>query len=272
VRVLRRVLVIALLALLAIAPVALSASRRAGPRHVTLAVPVPTAADLTVAEIHFEHGTHSARAVRAAVLRLSAGATGSDLLLAGSSPDWLRGGVRVLVVLVHRPAGGARGTIPLTVTASRSLGVPVVHSRAGVFAAPPVSGSAAPCDLPGGVGALRVLYATGPALTGFSSAQVLAEAWDAACGRAYDAGFKTGVTAAPPTPGTPTGPSPPVPTPVPPTPCSGTTLPNGTCCPPNAMCACPPPCGCSGTNPCPADTRQIACPLALRPRVIVCPA
>jgi hypothetical protein len=263
--VLRRVLVVALLALLAIAPAALPASRRAGPRRVTLAIPVPTAADLTVAEIHFAHGTRSARAVRAAVLRLSAGATGPDLLLAGGSPGWLRGGLRLLVVLVHRPAGGPSGSVPLTVTASRSLGIPGVQARAGVFAGPSIAGSAAPCDLPGGVGGVRVLDAGGPALPGFSSVEVLAEAWDAACGRAYDAGFRTAVTGAPPTPGAPAGPSPPVGGgPVPPSPCTGQTQPNGTCC--------PQPCGCTGASPCPASTRQIACPLAVRPRVLVCPA
>jgi hypothetical protein len=188
------------------------------------------------------------------------------------------GGPRTLVLAVNeRPRGSLAPDllrIGLRVRAARSLGAVSVRQavdplplRVGAAAVPALCGPAATRRTLGGAD-LRLVLASGRAVSGFGAAAAVAQAFDAVCGRPYDPAFVRAV--------------------------SGCTSLVAGCCPPNAMCASPtppsPPSACPPNGQCPVTTpappvcppcprppcaaAAIACPLtpARALRLLPCPA
>jgi hypothetical protein len=246
-------------------------------RYVT----TPAQFDLTLAEITFTRRAHVAGA------RASAGHHVSPIRLALVGPlglDYVAGAVtrfavggrpRVLVLVVNRRPRGSLAPdlvrIGLAVTSSRGLGAPAMLAIRNPFTAPASGLTPALCDLPIrapslAAGDLRSVLSRGLPLTGvradgavkFGAAAAVAQAYDAVCGRPYDAAFRQAVTH-----GSSTS-------------CEAGGAAVVPCCPPNAMCAPPPcpPCPCTGLGcrvpvaasgptaiACPLQSQPIACPL-----------
>jgi len=119
--------------------------------------------------------------------------------------------------------------VQLRLSARRALGVPTTFKLANPFFHPKLARKPALCNLslPGFTldgSQLKALGSHGAPLVGFDVADSVAEAYDVACGLAFESAFKQAV-AQPVVP-----PTPPTPTPVPPgcTPCDPSP---GTACP-----------------------------------------
>jgi hypothetical protein len=256
--------------------------------HVSLKAPADL--DLSVAELRFSGRGGSS-------LRLSlTKAPGLYYAAGGLVVDPTPGGPRAIVVLVNeRPKGSKvadRSTIGLDVSGSTGLGAPVVRQLVNPFALSAGAASAARlCGLGGdnGESDLRVLLSGGHPLAGFRPAHALIEAYDVACGLAYNPLFAREVTgcgtslvagccppnamcAAPvqppvvsPTP-TPAPPAPPTPTPAPPTPTPSPPTPVPTPIPSPPICSCPSPPVCGPGEACPL----YVCPLLNESEAIAC--
>jgi hypothetical protein len=182
--------------------------------------------------------------------------TGLDFMAGAVTRFSVLGRPRALVLVVNRRPRGSLAPdlarIGLTVRASARLGRPLLWQASNPLTRPSAL-TPALCDLPprGGPLAasdLRSVLTKGPALSGFSAREALAQAYDLVCHRPYQQAFRLAVTqgsgaACEPRPGV-------------------------LCCPPNAICA-PPPCPACPcpTAPCPVPLAQapktaVACPLA----------
>ncbi|MCW3056190.1 MAG: hypothetical protein JWO21_159 [Solirubrobacterales bacterium] len=244
-------------------------------------VTTPGQFDLTLAEITFTRRPHVAGAgasgghhvtpIRLALL----GPLGLDYVAGAVTRFAVGGRPRVLVLVVNRRPRGSLAPdlarIGLAVTAARGLGAPAMLAILNPFSRPASGLTPALCDLPirgpslAG-GDLRSVLSRGLPLTGaraggavkFSPDAAIAQAYDAVCGKPYDAAFRQAVTQG-------SSPS-----------CEGAGAGVVPCCPPNAMCAAPPcpPCPCTGlgcrvplaaSGPtaivCPLQSQPIACPL-----------
>jgi len=219
----------AALALLAAGALALAIGLGAGARagHATAPVAMrssfvtlsPAPDDLALAQVSYRHTGRqplSARSPRVAVI----GPFGDDYLAAvavarSSTP----GALRALVLLVNRPSPLLEPvSVPVRVSAQRSLGAPTVRTLADPFTRPASGRTPALCDLPTHGLALSgsqlgVVYSRGTPLTGFDAASAVAQAYDAACGLPYASAFKQAVESS--SSGSPS-PPPPTPSPSPP--------------------------------------------------------
>jgi hypothetical protein len=232
---------------------------RAWKEHLT----GPSQFDLTLAQISFGAparvaGQATSRPRREAPMRLVLPAsTGLDYVAGAVTRFSVLGRPRALVLAVNRRPRGSLAPdlarIGFTVRALGRLGDPLLWQTSDPITRPSAL-TPALCDLPtlgGSLAAsdLRSALSRGRALSGFSAATALAQAYDLVCHRPYRPAFRLAVTQG-----------------------SGTACepvrPGTLCCPPNAMCAplpCPT-CPC-GAPPCPvplaaARTALIACPLA----------
>jgi hypothetical protein len=226
-------------------------------------VAAPGQFDLSLAEISFGAPAHVARQRasarrRESPIRLALRGTAGLNYVAGAVTRFsVRGRPRVLVLVVNRRPRGSLAPdlarIGLTVTAPRRLGVPVLVQISNAFKRR-TGLKPALCDLPirGAslkASDLRSALNGGLPVGGFAAAAAVAQAYDAVCGRPYDAAFRALVTQ---------GASPR---------CEPPQASSVACCPPNAMCAPPPcpPCPC-GAGPCPMGVGRsaqaaLACPL-----------
>jgi hypothetical protein len=243
-------------------------------------VTTPGQFDLALAEITFTRRAHVAGAGASAAHHLSpirlalVGPLGLDYVAGAVTRFAVGGRPRVLVLVVNRRPRGSLAPdlarIGLAVTAARGLGAPAMLAIRNPFTAPASGLTPALCDLPIRgpslvAGDLRSLLSRGLPLAAapadgavkFGAAAAVAQAYDAVCGRPYDAAFRQAVTH-----GSSTS-------------CeaAGAGVP---CCAPNAMCAPPPcpPCPCTGLGcrvplaasgptaiACPLQSQPIACPL-----------
>jgi hypothetical protein len=252
----------------------------AGARVFKQYVTAPGQFDLTLAEITFGPPTHAAgagasRGHRVSPIRIALpGPVGLDYVAGAVTRFAVRGRPRVLLLVVNRRPRGSLAPdlarIGLTVTAARRLGAPVMLAIRDPFTRPASGLTPALCDLPIrslslAAGDLRSVLSRGLPLTGagadgaakFGAEAAVAQAYDAVCGRPYDAAFRQAVTQ-----GSSTS-------------CEGARASPVPCCPPNAMCAPPPcpPCPCGGlacrVPLAPSGQAAIACPLQSQP--IACP-
>jgi hypothetical protein len=233
-------------------------------------VVAPAQFDLSLAEVRFGRPARGARARAsrgAGSIRVALrGPTGLNYVAAAVTRSGVSGGSRVLVLVVNRRPRGSLAPdlarIGLTVTAARRLGAAVVSQVSDPFTRARIGLTPALCDLPTrgaslAAGEIRSVLSRGVALTGFSAATAIAQAYDVVCRRPYEQAFRQAVS--------PT--SPPA--------CETGKTNIGLCCPPNAICAPPPcpPCPC-GSIPCATPLHSgrqvvIACPLQAPP--IACP-
>jgi hypothetical protein len=227
-------------------------------------VAAPGQFDLSLAEISFGAPAHVARqgasgSRRESPIRLALRGTAGLNYVAGAVTRFsVRGRQRVLVLVVNRRPRGSLAPdlarIGLTVTAPRRLGLPVLVQISNAFKRGGTGLKPALCDLPIRGASLRAsdlrsALNGGLQVGGFGAAAAVAQAYDAVCGRPYDAAFRAAVTQ---------GSSPR---------CEPPQASIVACCPPNAMCAPPPcpPCPC-GPGPCPmavgrSGQAALACPL-----------
>jgi hypothetical protein len=236
----------------------------------------PAQFDLSLSELRFSGRptrTHSSALRLARSIRLAVTGPTGLYYVAGAVTRFSDGKrPRVLMLVVNRRPRGSLAPdlarIGVAVTAARRLGAPVLAQVSNAFTRARSRGpSPALCDVPVAgsltAGALRPLLGRGPALEGFDAPGAIAQAYDAVCGKVYDAAFRAAVTRG----STPTC-----------APAGAEVVP---CCPPNAPCApppCPPcearPCPPCGCPPCPLAAGQearlaIACPLQTEP--VICP-
>jgi hypothetical protein len=222
----------------------------------------PSQFDLTLAQISFGAparvaGQATSRPRHEAPMRLVLPvSTGLDYVAGAVTRFSVLGRPRALVLAVNRRPRGSLAPdlarIGFTVRALARLGDPLLWQTSDPLTRPSAL-SPALCDLPAHGGSLaasdlRSPLSRGPALSGFSAAAALAQAYDLVCHRPYQPAFRLAVTQG-----------------------SGSACESGPgipCCPPNAMCV-PPPCPTCpcGTPPCPvplaaAHTALIGCPLA----------
>jgi len=201
----------------------------------------PAPDDLALIELRFRGAGH--RQLNDHTLRLGVGGPFGDDYLAGAvALAGSRGGARLLVLIVNRPSPlEDPASVRLLVRSRRTLGVPQVERLSDPFSDPRLGGTAI-CSLRLSgrlaAGALRALQTRGRALSGFTPAEAVADAYDVACGLPYGSAFKELVTASPSAP-SPPAPSPPTPRP-------------------------------PGCTPCPPEP-GIACPLALAPDICTAP-
>jgi hypothetical protein len=233
-------------------------------------VKAPSQFDLGLAEVGFGAparvaGQATSRPRAEAPMRLVLPtSTGLDYVAGAVTRFNVLGRPRALVLVVNRRPRGSLAPdlarIGFTVRALARLGDPLLWQTSDPLTRPSAL-TPALCDLPtlGGSLAtsdLRLVLSRGPALSGFSAAAALAQAYDLVCHRPYEPAFRLAVTQG-----------------------SGSACESGRpgilCCPPNAMCVplpCPT-CPC-GTPPCPVPlaaprTALIACPLASA--TVACP-
>lgn len=178
--------------------------------RVSLAAPAQS--DVAVAQVRYAvpHGPRPA-------LRLAlAGPTGLDYVAVALPRHQPRHADVALVAVVNRRPQGSQAPdlarILLSTRPSRSMRAPAVTQATNVLAAAPVSAPAA-CALGAlTVSDLRFALRAGAPPAGFGARSTIAQALNAACGRAVDAAFRTAV--APPALPAPS----PKPTPCPPCP------------------------------------------------------
>jgi len=233
-------------------------------------VVAPAQFDLSLAEVRFGRPARGARArasrgvgsIRVALR----GPAGLNYVAAAVTRAGVSGGSRALVLVVNRRPRGSLAPdlarIGLTVTAARRLGAAVVSQVSDPFTRVGIGLMPALCDPPTpgaslAAGEIRSALSRGVALTGFSAAAAIAQAYDVVCRRPYEQAFRQAVTQG-------SGPT-----------CEAGPAIVASCCPPNAICARPPcpPCTC-GSIPCATPlgrARQavIACPLQTPP--VACP-
>jgi hypothetical protein len=231
-----------------------------GTRSWKVAIRGPVQFDLSLAQIgfgapaHAAAGSHGGR--RTSTIRLAIrGTTGLDYVASALLRSSPLGRPRALVLVVNRRPRGSLAAdlaeIPLTVTAPRRLGDPLVIESSDPLTRPRALAPAL-CDLPirGASlepGGLRPELSRGPSLGGWNAQEAIAQAYDLVCHRPYLQAFRQAVSQS-----------------------SGAGCESGQgapllCCPPNAMCV-PPRC-----PPCPCD--PAACPAAVGTRedLLVCP-
>ncbi|HEX3517417.1 MAG TPA: hypothetical protein VHT29_00115 [Solirubrobacteraceae bacterium] len=156
----------------------------------------PAPDDLALVEIEFPRA-HGSQAISRRTLALTLGTPiGSDYLVVVTPSFRPTRSPRAFVLIVNRPSplfDPAR--IPLRMQTARALGSPRLWSLANPFSHRPVGLTPALCHMPlhGAstlrASALRTLRSQGPALTGFSPAATVAEAYDVACGLPSEAAF-----------------------------------------------------------------------------------
>jgi hypothetical protein len=213
----------------------------------------PAPNDLALVEVEFP-GAHGSQAISRRTLALTLGTPiGSDYLVVATPSFRRTRSPRGFVLIVNRPSplfDPAR--IPLRVQTARVLGAPRLWSLANPFTHRQVGLTPALCDMPldGAsalqASALRALRSQGPALTGFSPAAAVAQAYDVACGLPSEAAFARALGR----------------------PSEGECSPvRALCCPPNAVCAKPvqgptPPetPGCPPCDPRPGYACPAICP------------
>jgi hypothetical protein len=193
--------------------------------HVTLS---PAPGDLALAEIAF-HGPSSTKLTARGLQVAGPGALGDDYLAVASARFRTPGGPRVLVLLVNRPSPLLDPVnVRLRLSSRRALGAPRVRTMTNAFARAGTGVGSALCGLPLHGSALRgselrALGSRAAPLTGFDTADAVAQAYDAVCGLHYASAFKQVVTQplapTPPAPTPPPAPAPPVPAPPGCTPC-----------------------------------------------------
>ncbi len=212
------------------APVrATRASLRSTRVHVS-----PAPGDLALVELSFNG--HARVRLSAHALRVAVSGPFGDDYLASAAP--LRG-ARAFVLVVDRPSPlEDPASVALLVRAQRGLGAPRTTVVTDPFSDPRVA-SRALCALPHAgaslsAAGLRALGSHGTAISGFSAAAAVAEAFDVACGLPYERAFREVVTRPAAVPVAP-APAPPAPRP-------------------------------PGCTPCPPEP-GIACPLALAPDI-----
>jgi hypothetical protein len=209
----------------------------------------PAPADVSLVAIRFPRSGGLALGARSLRVTLS-GPFGADFLaLALPRRNTHRA---ALLLLANRPSALLDpATVHLRVRSSAQLGAPLMRRQDDPLSRSVTHPNRALCNLsragaPLAASSLRALGTRGAQLAGFSAAGAVAQAYDAACGLPYAAGFKQAVAGS--GPGCATGSScEPTPVPAPPTP-----LPPG---PPR----------CTPCNPAPG----IACPLSAREAVCV---
>jgi hypothetical protein len=233
------------LALLVIAAVAVAMTLVSGPRSardasarswVTTLSPAPD--ELALAQITFPDAAR--RQLSPQTLHVTVGVPfGDDYMAVGAVSRALTPGVaRALVALVNRPSPLDDPVhVRLRISASRTLGAPVVRTLADPFARLASAPRPVLCDLRLHGRALsgsqlRVLGSRGVGLAGFDAASVVAQAYDAACGLPFASAFEQAIV--PSSGGESTTPTSPVPEPRPPV----GRLP-GEGCEPRAGYACP---------------------------------
>ncbi|MGH2843764.1 MAG: hypothetical protein ACRDKL_09295 [Solirubrobacteraceae bacterium] len=236
----------AILGLLSIAAVALAGAgaRSAGSRaDRATAVPAtrvwrvavsPGPEDLTLLQLSFHAST--LRPITQSSLRVGVRGPFGDDYLAVATPRFATPGVRqALVLVVNRPSPLLDpAAVRLRVAAWRSFGGPTINRLGDPFARPAADAPAALCDLRRHgeeltASGLRALGSRGAALSGFSAAGAVAEAYAAVCGLPYSASFRQLIRPAVPSLPAPESPSP-APTPPAPTPPEG-KLPGEGCVP-----------------------------------------
>ena len=249
-----RMIVPSVLAVSLLAPAPAAAAHANSQRVWKVSVAAPAQFDLALAEVRFTRRAHAAgvgsRASQLArSLRIAlAGPAGQDYVAGAVTRFAVHGRPRILLLVVNRRPRGSLAPdlarVGLAITASRRLGAPVLSQVSDPFTRPR-SGGAVPalCDLPVSAGggslaatALHALLGRGAALEGFSAEAAIAQAYDAVCGKPYDAAFRKAVAAG----SAPT--------------CQAGAAQALPCCPPNALCAPPPcsacPCQACACSPC----------------------
>ncbi|MGO9321359.1 MAG: hypothetical protein ACLQBY_11250 [Solirubrobacteraceae bacterium] len=185
----------------------------------------PAPSDLALAQIRLEGSAReriSSRALSVAVSR----PFGDDYLAVATPSFGTPGGPRALVLLVNRPSALLDPVhVQLRLTARRTLGAPLTRKLSDPFTRPANAPRPPLCDLPLHGSALsaadlRPLHSRGGALTGFSAASAVAQAYDVVCGLPYASSFAQAVGQSPapssPTPPEAPSPAPPAPSPAPP--------------------------------------------------------
>jgi hypothetical protein len=218
--------------MLAALAVSLAVPAAAQAHRIRLAAPVQF--DVSIAQVRYAvpHGSRPA-------LRLAlAGPTGLDYVAVALPRHQPRHAVVALVAVVNRRPRGSQAPdlahVLLSTRPSRAMRAPTVTQAANVLAAKPASAPPA-CALGAlGVSDLRFALRAGTPPPGFGARSTIAQAFDAACGRAVDAAFRTAV--APPALPAPS----PKPTPCPPCPPFPPAKPSIVC-PTPAPAACPEP-------------------------------
>jgi hypothetical protein len=196
--------------MLAALVVSLAAPAAAQAHQIRLAAPAQF--DVSIAQVRYAvpHGSRPA-------LRLAlAGPTGLDYVAVALPRRQPQHAVVALVAVVNRRPRGSQAPdlarILLGTRPSRAMHAPTVTQATNVLAAAPASAPPA-CALGSlTVRDLRFALRAGMPPPGFGARSTIAQALNAACGRALDAAFRTAV--APPAPPAPS----PKPTPCPPCP------------------------------------------------------
>jgi hypothetical protein len=155
--------------------------------------------DLALAQLAFPEAGRQLR-LSGSLLRVAvSGPFGDDYMAAAALPRTLeRGGPAALVLLVNRPSAlDDPVDVHLRLLAERSLGTPLARTLANPFARA-VGARPRLCDLDLRGRALSgsqlgALSARGAALTGFTPAEAVAQAYDAACGLPVAASFARAV-------------------------------------------------------------------------------
>jgi len=127
------------------------------------------------------------------------GPFGDDYLAAAAPRSRTPGLAQALVLVVNRPSPLLDPVaVRLRISASRSLGAPVLRTLANPLAPSAAHAAPALCDL-GGHGSaiagsqLQALGARGGALPGFDAAGAVAQAYDLSCGLPYASAFRLAV-------------------------------------------------------------------------------
>jgi hypothetical protein len=187
----------------------------------------PAPNDLALAQIKLEGSAReliSSRSLNVAV----SGPFGDDYMAVATPSFRTAGGPRALVLIVNRPSVLLDPVhVQLRLTARRELGAPSTRVLANPFMRPASAPRPSLCDLPVHNSALtaaelRPLHSRGGALTGFSTASAVAQAYDAVCGLPFASSFEQAVEhSQAPSPTPPEVPAPEAPSPTPPAPSPG---------------------------------------------------
>jgi hypothetical protein len=191
---------------------ALAASGQAGaaaPHGALRTFPVALSAsphDATLLQIRFPHGGRRALAANALHVQV-VGAFGDDYMALAAPRKTGRRGPEALLVLANRPSALLDpASVHLRISARASLGKPVLVHLADLLYNDHAQPPAGLCTLTQGSAPLDPIAVTplahrGSAVSGFSVAQSLAAAYDAACISNVDAQSFKNALAAQPAPG-----------------------------------------------------------------------
>jgi hypothetical protein len=190
----RRVVLVAFVVAI-VAPTAAAQAHR-------VRVRAPAQYEVAVAQIRYAvpHGTRPAMRLKLA------GPAGTDYVAAALPRKQPRHALLALVAIVTRtPSATDPSQILLSTNPSHPLSTPRMSEALNVLAAKPATAPSACALGPLAVGDLRLALRAGTAPQGFGARSTIAQALNAACGRAVDPAFRQAVA---PTP-IPVGPKPP---------------------------------------------------------------